>query len=115
MVKRARWWPTTLVDFYPRVELRLSGRRTAAVRYFMEIRGVGLTLGVPCTAAAQSHPSKSIDLNIHLTWNQDSGYDRLGTKVEFTDILASTSPADHSVAPAETWPSPSRSPRATTA
>lgn len=89
MVKRGhRLVADDVVDITRVSEQRLVGQAPAAVRYFMEIRGVGLIDVRSMYGISAISPSKSIDLNIHLElWNQDTVYDRLGTKEESTDIL----------------------------
>jgi HPr kinase/phosphorylase len=67
---------------------RLVGEAPEMIRYFMEIRGVGIIDIATMYGIGSVIRSKSIDLVIHMElWQADKEYDRLGLEECFTQIL----------------------------
>jgi len=69
--------PTTLVGSCP-----------PNIRYFLELRGIGIIDIMKMFGVQSIKPTQTIDLIINLElWNQNRAYDRLGQVDEFTEIL----------------------------
>ncbi|MCL1965332.1 MAG: HPr(Ser) kinase/phosphatase [Firmicutes bacterium] len=69
-------------------ENRLTGEAPAMVRYFMEIRGIGIIDIRAMFGIGAVTQSKTIDLVIDLEhWVKEREYDRLGMVEEMTEIL----------------------------
>mgnify|MGYP000930779792 FL=1 len=67
---------------------RLVGEAPEMIRYFMEIRGVGIIDIATMYGIGSVIRSKSIDMVIHLElWQEDKEYDRLGLDENYTQIL----------------------------
>lgn len=67
---------------------RLTGEAPEMVRYFMEIRGIGLIDIRAMYGIGAVIQSKTIDMVIHLEhWVREREYDRLGMVEEMTEIL----------------------------
>jgi HPr kinase/phosphorylase len=72
---------------------RLVGEAPEMIRYFMEIRGVGIIDIATMYGIGSVIRSKSIDLVIHLElWQEDKEYDRLGLDECYTQILGVSLP-----------------------
>ncbi len=72
---------------------RLVGEAPEMIRYFMEIRGVGIIDIATMYGIGSVIRSKSIDMVIHLElWQEDKEYDRLGLEECFTQILGVSIP-----------------------
>ena len=77
-----------VVDVKRVSETRLIGEAPEMIRYFMEIRGIGIIDIRAMYGIGAVIPSKSIDLVIHLEhWVRERNYDRLGLVEESTEIL----------------------------
>ena len=77
-----------MVDVKRVSETRLIGEAPEMIRYFMEIRGIGIIDIRAMYGIGAVIPSKSIDLVIHLEhWVRERNYDRLGLVEESTEIL----------------------------
>ena len=77
-----------VVDIRRVSETRLVGESPEMIRYFMEIRGIGIIDIRAMYGIGAVIPSKSIDLVIHLEhWVRERNYDRLGMVEESTEIL----------------------------
>ena len=77
-----------VVDIRRVSETRLVGESPEMIRYFMEIRGIGIIDIRAMYGIGAVIPSKSIDLVIHLEhWVRERNYDRLGMVEEGTEIL----------------------------
>lgn len=71
-----------------RIEGTLRGSSPEAIRYFMEIRGIGIIDVKRMYGVGSVIQEKSIDLVIELEiWNQSKRYDRLGDKQVYENIL----------------------------
>lgn len=69
-------------------ENRLTGESPEMVRYFMEIRGIGIIDIRAMYGIGAVTQSKTIDVVIHLEhWVKEREYDRLGMVEETTEIL----------------------------
>ena len=67
---------------------RLVGEAPEMIRYFMEIRGVGIIDIATMFGIGSVIRSKSIDLQVHLElWQDGKEYDRLGLQDEYNEIL----------------------------
>lgn len=67
---------------------RLTGESPEMVRYFMEIRGIGIIDIRAMYGIGAVTRSKSIDMVIHLEhWVKERDYDRLGMVEETTEVL----------------------------
>ncbi|MDI9506372.1 MAG: HPr(Ser) kinase/phosphatase [Clostridiales bacterium] len=67
---------------------RLVGEAPAAIRHFMEIRGVGIIDIATMYGIGAVIDSKSIDMVIHFElWDQEMSYDRLGLEDQYTNLL----------------------------
>jgi len=67
---------------------RLVGEAPAAIRHFMEIRGVGIIDIATMYGIGAVIDSKSIDMVIHFElWDKDVFYDRLGLEDQYTVML----------------------------
>lgn len=77
-----------VVDVKRVSETQLTGEAPEMVRYFMEIRGIGIIDIRAMYGIGAVIPFKSIDLVIHLEhWVRERNYDRLGMVDESMDIL----------------------------
>lgn len=71
-----------------RVEDKLSGTAPSAIRYFMEIRGIGIIDVQRMYGVGSVILEKSIDIVVELEiWNQTKRYDRLGDEQKYDTIL----------------------------
>ncbi len=69
-------------------ENRLTGEAPEMVRYFMEIRGIGIIDIRAMYGIGSVIRTKTIDIVIHLEhWVKEREYDRLGLVEEYTEIL----------------------------
>lgn len=67
---------------------RLTGESPEMVRYFMEIRGIGIIDIRAMYGIGAVTQTKTIDMVIHLEhWVKERNYDRLGLVEETTDVL----------------------------
>ena len=58
------------------------------IRYFMEIRGIGLIDARHMFGIGAVKPDQVIDLVVHFEpWDENKVYDRLGNETQFTEIL----------------------------
>lgn len=76
------------------VEIRLHGREglvgsaPAMIRYYMELRGIGLIDVRTLYGVGSVKPSGKIDLIVNLeVWDKDKAYDRLGVDTDTKDVL----------------------------
>ena len=76
------------------VEIRRVSQETLVgscpenIRYFLELRGIGIIDIMKMFGVQSIKPTQSIDLIINLElWDQSRAYDRLGQAEEFTEIL----------------------------
>ncbi len=70
-------------------ETRLTGEAPEMVRYFMEIRGIGIIDIRAMYGIGAVIQTKTIDLVIHMeNWVKERDYDRLGMVEETTEILS---------------------------
>lgn len=77
-----------VVDICRVNEGRLTGESPETIRFFMEIRGIGIIDIRQMFGIGSVLMSKSIDLEIHLEqWNDQKEYDRLGLEDNFTSIM----------------------------
>ena len=68
--------------------IRLTGEAPERIRYFMEIRGVGVIDVRSIYGIGAVIEKKSIDLVILMEpWNEDREYERLGMETKYYDIL----------------------------
>ena len=81
------------------VEIKIVGRDTLVwsapelIRYYMELRGIGIINVRHIYGVGAVKPETSIDLVVHLEpWDDKKAYDRLGLTDETTDILGVTRP-----------------------
>ena len=71
-----------------RVNDKLIGMAPGVIRYFMELRGIGIIDVRQMYGAGAVKLTKAIDLVIRLeTWDEEKEYDRLGNKKELHNIL----------------------------
>ena len=78
-----------VVDICRVNENRLTGEAPETIRFFMEIRGIGIIDIRQMYGVGSVMMSKSVDLEIHLEqWNDSKEYDRLGLEEKFNTIMA---------------------------
>ena len=66
----------------------LIGTAPEMIRYFMEIRGIGLIDARHMFGIGAVKQEQAIDLEVHFEpWDEGKVYDRLGTDTSFTEIL----------------------------
>ncbi len=66
----------------------LIGTAPEMIRYFMEIRGIGLIDARHMFGIGAVKQEQAIDLVVHLEhWDESKVYDRLGNETSFTEIL----------------------------
>ena len=66
----------------------LVGSSPELIRYFMEIRGIGLIDARHMFGIGAVKPDQVIDLVVHFEpWDENKVYDRLGNETHFTEIL----------------------------
>jgi len=66
----------------------LIGSCPANIRYFLELRGIGIIDILKMFGVQSIKPTQAIELLINLElWDQSRAYDRLGQTEEFTEIL----------------------------
>ena len=66
----------------------LIGTAPELIRYFMEIRGIGLVDARHMFGIGAVKQEQAIDLVVHFEpWDDDKVYDRLGAELQYTDIL----------------------------
>ena len=66
----------------------LVGSCPPNIRYFLELRGIGIIDIMKMFGVQSIKPTQSVDLIINLElWDQSRAYDRLGQAEEFTEIL----------------------------
>lgn len=89
LVKRGhRLVADDVVDIKRVSDTRLVGEAPELVRYFMEIRGVGIIDIATMYGVGAIIRSKSIDFEVHMElWQADKEYDRLGLNDNYTEIL----------------------------
>lgn len=76
-----------------RVGDRLDGSCPDVIRYFMEVRGIGIIDVKAMYGASAVQPTKTIDMIVRLeAWNDKATYNRLGTPEEFYTILGVKKP-----------------------
>lgn len=74
-------------------ENTLSGAAPEMIKYYMELRGIGIIDARRIFGVGAVKPSCSIDLVVHFeNWDQDKIYDRLGIETIYTDILGVSVP-----------------------
>ena len=67
---------------------RLSGHAPELIRYYMELRGIGIINARDVYGARAVKSSANIDLIINLEyWDETKFYDRLGLDTEYEDIM----------------------------
>ena len=67
---------------------RLIGKSPANIRYYMEIRGIGIINIQQMFGPGAISPSKSIDILAELSpWEEGKSYERLGTEESYEEIL----------------------------
>lgn len=67
---------------------KLIGKSPANIRYFMEIRGLGIINVQQMFGPGAITPSKTIDIIAELSpWEQGKGYERIGTEESYEEIL----------------------------
>jgi HPr kinase/phosphorylase len=77
-----------VVDICRVNENRLTGESPETIRFFMEIRGIGIIDIRQMYGIGSVLMSKSIDMEIHLEpWNEQKEYDRLGLEENYTTIM----------------------------
>jgi len=77
-----------VVDIMRVSDMRLIGEAPEMVRYFMEIRGIGIIDIRAMFGIGAVIKTKSIDMVIHLEhWVKERSYDRLGAIEETTEML----------------------------
>ena len=77
-----------VVDICRVNENRLTGEAPETIRFFMEIRGIGIIDIRQMYGVGSVMMSKSIDMEIHLeNWNEQKEYDRLGLEEKYTTIM----------------------------
>lgn len=76
------------------IEVKRIGRSTLIgsapeiIRYFMEIRGIGLVDARHMFGIGAVKPEQALDLAVHFApWDDSVVYDRLGAEPRYTDIL----------------------------
>lgn len=76
-----------------RIENTLIGTAPPAIRYFMEIRGIGIIDVRSMYGIGAVMQEKNIDLVVELEkWDENKNYDRLGNQKLFESILGITLP-----------------------
>ena len=66
----------------------LTGTAPEMIRYFMEIRGIGLIDARHMFGIGAVKQEQTIDLEVHFEpWDENKTYDRLGNDTIYTDIL----------------------------
>ena len=76
-----------------KVSSRLIGTAPETIRYFMEVRGIGIIDVKSMYGVGAIKHTKVLDLVIHLeSWDDEKVYDRLGMTQEYTQILGSSLP-----------------------
>ncbi len=67
---------------------RLQGNAPELIRYYMELRGIGIINARDVYGARAVKPTANIDLIINLEmWDETKFYDRLGIDTEFEEIM----------------------------
>ena len=67
---------------------RLSGHAPELIRYYMELRGIGIINARDVYGARAVKSSANIDLIINLEyWDETKFYDRLGLDTEYEEIM----------------------------
>ena len=67
---------------------RLIGKSPLNIRYFMEIRGIGIINVQQMFGPGAISPSKTIDIIAELSpWEEGKGYERIGTEDLYEEIL----------------------------
>ena len=67
---------------------RLQGNAPELIRYYMELRGIGIINARDVYGARAVKPSANIDLIINLEyWDETKFYDRLGLDTEYEEIM----------------------------
>ena len=76
-----------------RIGDRLDGTSPDVIRYFMEVRGIGIIDVKAMYGAGAVQLVKSIDMVVRLeTWNDLAQYDRIGTSGEYYTVLGVKKP-----------------------
>lgn len=71
----------------------LIGTAPALIRYYMELRGIGVVDVRHIFGVGAVKPEADIDLVVNFElWDDDKAYDRLGLETEYTDILGVSLP-----------------------
>ena len=66
----------------------LMGTAPALIRYYMELRGIGVIDARHIFGVGSIKPESGIDLVVNFElWDDGKAYDRLGLETEYTDIL----------------------------
>lgn len=72
----------------------LVGSAPEMIRYYMELRGIGVIDARNIFGVGSVKPAEKIDLIVHMeTWEQGKAYDRLGIDAEYTNILGVNVPS----------------------
>ena len=81
------------------------GTAPEMIRYYMELRGIGVVDVRHLYGIGAVSPYGSIELVANLVrWDQSRPYDRLGLESEYTEILGVSVPASPSLWPRDgTW------------
>ena len=67
---------------------RLRGCAPELIRYYMELRGIGIINAKEVYGWSAVKPETDIDLIVHLEyWDEDKFYDRLGIDTEYEEIM----------------------------
>lgn len=67
---------------------KLIGKSPVNIRYFMEIRGIGIINVQQMFGPGAISPSKTIDIIVELSpWEQGKGYERIGNEDVYEEIL----------------------------
>ena len=73
---------------------KLVGTAPKLIRYYMELRGIGVIDVRHLYGVGSVKPESAIDLVVNFElWNDEKAYDRLGLSNEFEDILGVTVPS----------------------
>lgn len=73
---------------------RLQGNAPELIRYYMELRGIGIINAKDVYGARAVKPNANIDLIINLEyWDETKFYDRLGLDTEYEEIMGVKVPA----------------------
>ena len=82
------------------VEIRRISRETligtapALIRYYMELRGIGVINARHIFGVGAVKPESNVDLVVNFElWDDDKAYDRLGLETEYTSILGVNVPS----------------------